>query len=714
MGLLDDLEGRAAEVISEDKALKGLFGGGVRTDAGIDVSEMDARQYSAFFNAVYLISSYLGMISLKLYERDENGGKSEIRTHPLFDVLHLRPNPEMSAASLREALQGHILVRGNAYAEIRRNGRGQVNEVWPLDPTQTQLDRTEDGMPFYRIIAGSEPTRLAFDSVLHIPGLGFDGRRGWSVLKLARDSVGLGLASEKYGSRFFSNSARPSGILTTPEELTDDAKRRLKESWEMSQGGLSQAQRTAVLEQGLEWQSIGMSNEDAQFLELRQHQVEEVARWFNIPPHKIKDLRRATFDNISQEQISFLQDTLQPWLNRWEQAINTQLLTRRERRRGLFAEFNVDTVLRSDPEQRAEMIRTRFQTGTWSPNDVRSLENENPIDSEAGDSYFVQSNMITLEQAESLPPASRAMLKASAEGDTEAVEALADAYKEELRHVDLDRAFGSPNDDPDGTSEERQDGAASERQRLRRAFRPLIEDSAERLVRAETQDLRSELGRLFEEGGAAAFIEFINEFYDREDGQISGIIRRTMEPTLRSYTEAVVQAVGDDLGIELGDDFADRLLNAEDRGLLVKFIDKHAASSRKQLRALAQEPPEDPDAEPRDVVERRLDEWQNGRDDGEGPSRSVKIAREETVSFGEAAAVAGMSEGGVTFKEWRSVPPSCPICEQLDGTIVGIEENFVGGGDNLVTDEVDFQPFTAVGHSPAHQSCDCLIVASGG
>lgn len=711
MGLLSRVaEQRAAEVTLEgSKTLTEVFGG-TGTAAGVNVSEAKARKYSAFYNAVYLLSSYLGMISLKLYRRRDDGGKVEGREHPLFDVLHLQPNPEMSATSFRETLQGHLLVHGDAYAEIVRNGRGQVTELWPLNPRTTRLDR-KGGVPFYRTTINSSPERLGFDDVFHVPGLGFDGRRGWSILALAREAVGGGLAQEEYRHRFFQNAATPSGILKVPEAMKDDAKQRLKRQWNKAHSGLTQAQKTAVLEGGVEWEALGISSEDAQLLESEEFTVQQMARFFNMPPHKLKDLSRATFDNISQEQISFLQDTLQPWLNRWEQAISVQLLKESARRRGVFAEFNVDTVLRSDPEQRAEMMRARFGTGSWTPNDIRALENENPLDVQGADTPYVQSNMIPLNLAQELGPGARAMMQATESGDPEAIAETARAYQQELRS-------GEGPEGAEVESRQDQDGAVQERQRLVNAFVPLFTDAAGRMVRAEVQDIRSEMDRVLAEDGLDGLMEFLFDFYRAgEEGEIEGIARRTVKPTMDSYAEAVADAVAQDQGIDASDELVRGFMDG-DEGYFSTFVDRHAAASRKQLQALAREAAdgenrqEGEQPEPLAVIDQRLTEWEEGRRDGEQPSRAEKMADEETHKLGNAMAQATFAVAGVTALRWMEIPPSCPFCQMLDGTVVGIEGNFVGEGESLSPEDADtpLTPSSDVGHPPVHGGCSCLVV----
>lgn len=705
MGIFSTVERekRAAELTLEgSQSFAEVFTSGP-TASGVSVTEGKARTYSAYWNAVYLLSSYLGMISLKLFKRRDDGGKEEERDHPLFDTLHMKPNEEMSATAYRESIQGHILNQGDGYSLVVRNGRGQVAELWPLNPRNTELFRKKGGRRWYRTVIGNSPTEFPADRVFHVPGLGFDGRSGYSILSLAKETVGGGLAMEEFRHRFFQNAATPKGVLNVPEAMSDGAKKRLKTQWNQAHTGLNQAQKTAVLEGAVEWQNIGISSDDAQLLESEEFTAEQVIRYFNIPPHKIGLLENANFATVAEEQISFLQDTLQPWLTRWEQAINTQLLTKRERSRGLFAEFNVDTILRSDPEQRSEMFNTRFNTGSITPNQIRELENENPLDVEGADVPYVQSNQIPLDMAQDLGPGARAMIQASESGDPEAIKATARAYLEEVRSNG-----GTPTED---RQPEDEDGAVQERQRLANVFLSLFVRDAGRMVRAEVQDIRSEMGQVLAEDGVDGLMEFLFDFYRAGDeGEIEGIARRTVKPTMDAYAEAVADAVAQDQGIEASEELVRGFVDGDD-GYFATFVDRHAASSRKQLQGVARDT-QDADTAPDEALEQRLTEWEEGRREGEQPSRAEKMADEETHKLGNAMAQATFATAGVTVLRWLAVGDSCPFCNMLNGQVVGIEEKFVNSGDSLSPEDADtpLEPARDIGHPPIHGGCDCLVV----
>jgi len=377
--------------------------------SGRHVTKKTALSEPSVFAAVNAISSTLATLPLKVYRRSADGSRSEARDHPLWRVLNESASELMTAAAFREALMGHVLLGGNGYAYVVRNGAGRTVELLILRPDQVAR---QGSVYRVRVSGGSEV--VPADSILHIAGLGENGVDGWSVVRFARESIGLSLSLQEYGSRFFSNDSRPSGVLTTPETLSLEAAQRLKAGWERAHSKLSQAHRVAVLEEGVKWQQTGATAEDSQFLESRHFQVAEVARWFNIPVSKLRDMDRATYSNVTQQSIEFVQDTLRPWLVRWEQAINARLLGRTEREAGLYVEHSVQALLRGDVQQRGEFYRQLYNVGAITPNEIRAREGLNKI--AGGDRAFVGLNMVPLDQAATLPIRERSrLISASAE-----------------------------------------------------------------------------------------------------------------------------------------------------------------------------------------------------------------------------------------------------------------------------------------------------------
>jgi HK97 family phage portal protein len=301
----------------------------------------------------------------------------------------------MTSFVFRETLMGHLLLWGNSYSQIIRDGRGKVIALYPLLPDKMTVNRSEKGEIYYLYNKEGQEYILTKDEVLHIPGLGFDGLIGYSPIAMAKNAIGMAIATEEYGAKFFANGANPGGVLEHPGVVKDP--QRIRDSWNAVYQGTSNAHRIAVLEEGMKFQSIGIPPEQAQFLETRKFQTEEICRIFRIPPHLIGDLERATFSNIEHQSISFVVHTIRPWLVRIEQSINKSLFSESEKKE-YFVSFVVEGLLRGDYESRMRGYSIGIQNGFMSPNDVRSLENMNPIpDEEGGNTYMVNGNMLKLK-----------------------------------------------------------------------------------------------------------------------------------------------------------------------------------------------------------------------------------------------------------------------------------------------------------------------------
>ncbi len=306
----------------------------------------------------------------------------------------------MTSIVFRETLMAHLLLWGNAFAQIVRDGRGRVMGLYPLMPDQMRVDRTPDrpsapgGSLFYEYRNEKGCTILRPDQVLHIPGLGFDGLVGYSPIAMAKNAIGMALATEEYGASFFANGANPGGVLEHPGVLKDPGK--LRDSWNELYRGSVNASRIAVLEEGIKFHQISVPPEQAQFLETRKFQLNEIARIFRIPPHMIGDLEKSSFSNIEQQSLEFVKYTLDPWVVRWEQAIQKALLLPSEKR-DYFVKFNVNALLRGDYKSRMEGYSTGRQNGWFSANDIREMEDMDKIPpDEGGDLYLVNGNMIQL------------------------------------------------------------------------------------------------------------------------------------------------------------------------------------------------------------------------------------------------------------------------------------------------------------------------------
>ncbi len=366
------------------------------SSSGKTVNERTALQTTAVYACVRILAETIASLPMHTYRYTANG-KEKAMDHPIYYLLHSEPNPEMTSFVFRETLMGHLLLWGNAYAQIIRDGRGRVVSLYPLLPNKMLVNRNDQGILYYQYEKDGQTFLLRNYEVLHIPGLGFDGLIGYSPIAMAKNAIGMAIATEEYGAKFFANGASPGGVLEHPGVVKDPA--RIRESWNAVYQGSGNAHRVAVLEEGMKFQSIGIPPEQAQFLETRKFQINEIARIFRIPPHMIGDLEKSSFSNIEQQSLEFVMYTLDPWVVRWEEAMQRALFSESEKRQ-YFIKFNVDGLLRGDYQSRMNGYAVGRQNGWLSSNDIRELENLNRIPAElGGDLYLINGNMTKLADA---------------------------------------------------------------------------------------------------------------------------------------------------------------------------------------------------------------------------------------------------------------------------------------------------------------------------
>ncbi len=493
---------------------------GLPTASGVSVTEESSLENTAVWNAITLLSQTLALVPLKLFRKVTPRGQVEARNNSLFDILHTAPNSEMTSFNWREAQMGALLGWGNAYSEIEFDMRtGRVKALWPILPSRVMVKRVEREL-FYDILipgTGQTVTLPAF-RMLHIPGFGHNGIVGLSPIATHRQAIGLGLATEEFGGRFFGNGAVPSGLLMHPNELSTDAQARLREAWAETQAGLSNAQRVAILEEGMKYEKIGVDPEDAQFLATRTFQVEEVSRIFNVPPSMIGELSKATFSNIEQQSLNFIRFTMVAWFGRWEQVLNKKLLGVNERQT-LFAEFNAEGLLRGDSEARSKFYQVMFQVGAFSPNDIRDKENMNPID--GGDQYYVP-----------------------------------------LNFVPVGTAVGTDANDEIDTNSRRL--AMPMKDRLRQAFLPSFEDLVIRLIRAERREMMKHEGK-------PGWESWRRTYYESE---LVKLVKKQSAGHLRTYMEAIAVASLEACGqpVEMSAEMS-RHIDIQTDGFVTRYVE---------------------------------------------------------------------------------------------------------------------------------------------
>jgi len=371
-----------------------------QTRSGETVSHSRAMTYSTWFACIRNIAEDIGKLPLELFEVLDNGGKNKARSHPLYRLLKLAPNDEMAASVLWELVTGWGVGWGNGYLEIERDAAGNPVSLWPIHPSRCSLHRV-DGRIVLDVWSSNDMgnygvARLDYADVFHLRGFGDDPLCGLSVARLAAESIGFALAAQTYGATFFANGATPSMLLIHPGKLSSEGQTNLRESWKKRLTGNNKG-GVAVLQEGIKAERMSIPPEEAQFLETRQFQVAEIARWFRMPPHMVQDLSRSTNNNIEHQGIEYTTQALSPWMNRIQQECERKLLNSRDWDR-YDVKFNDKALMRGDSKARADYYRTMISTGVMTPNEARAAEDLNPDASKGADRLYIQGAMMTLDQ----------------------------------------------------------------------------------------------------------------------------------------------------------------------------------------------------------------------------------------------------------------------------------------------------------------------------
>lgn len=401
--------------------------GAGRSVTGLSITTDKAMRYAAFWSAVKILAESMATLPLNVYRREADGSRTIVDDHPVQLVLHGAANPWMASVQLLEVGMTHATTWGNAYALVVRDrgGQGQIRELWPLATDRMELatDFAVNAKPYRYHRLDGQTVDLARTDVFHLPGLSWDGVQGYSVIRQARETIGLGLAAEEHGGRFFGNGATSSFMLGTDGKLSPDSIKHLEDQLKDEKTGLSTAWEPWVLEEGLKPLTVSIPNDDAQWLETRKHQVTDIARWFRIPPHMLADLDRATFSNIEQQSLEFVKYTLLPWIVRWEQALGMQLLRDEWTGYGgdLYVKFNVNALERADIKTRFESYAIGRQWGFVNGDRIAELEDWDKFP--GGDDYLVPLNMTTVNPDGSI---TQTTMQSSRNGKTPAAAGVTD------------------------------------------------------------------------------------------------------------------------------------------------------------------------------------------------------------------------------------------------------------------------------------------------
>lgn len=646
---------------------------GPPASSGVRVNGATALRSTPVWAAIRCISEDLSSLPLLTYRRLPRG-KSRAPAHPLFTLLHDAPNPEQTAFEFWELAIGNMLVAGNSINFIELDQAGRPTELWPLRPDQIQVQRDDNGELVYIWSPSSQESRLfPADRILHLKAFSRNGFWGLSPIDVAREAIGLGLATEEYGARFFSNDATPGGVLEHPGSLSKEALAHLRDTYEAHHTGLSQSHKTLILEEGMKWSQTTVTPENAQFLETRKFQVTEVARIFRVPPHKIADMDRATFSNIEEQNIDYVVSTIRPWARRIEARINIDLFSIED---PFFAEFLIDGLLRGNVDTRFKAYSTGRQWGWLSADDVRELENMNPLPEGQGEVYLVPLNMVdakTLSDPPPPPPPPPTIdVPVLPPGDEDD-----EATRSSLRLL------------KPGGLEKRN---ASVRRRLGQAFRGVFEDAAARIVRREVADVERKAARFLPGGDVDGLKTNLEDFYLQDH-------RAFVEQQIRPAVDSLAQAVHDTASAEVGSDGIGGELAALSAGIAFGISDRWVRFSNAQLAGVLSNPLTDPTQ----ALKGRLGEW--------GAKRAGKFAARETVNVEGAISRKTWAGSGITKMRWVAFPPNCPLCNELDGQVVGIEGEFVSSNEEHTGDDgvTTIRTQGPTRHAPLHDGCDCTV-----
>lgn len=628
--------------------------------AGPRVDQDSAMRSTAVFACVRIISESIAGLPLIVY-RQSGRNKERAANHPMYRILHDLANPEMTSFEWREHAMAHVCAWGNHWSEKEFDNAGRIVNLWPLRPDRMESwERRADGVWWHYRLPDETMRWFPAWRLHHIRGLG-NGVIGYSPITwAAKQAIGLSLATEEFGARFFSNGARPGGYLKHPGKLSDAAHKRLKESHAESHQGLSNAHRFKILEEGMDVATVGIPPNEAQFLETRKFQVTEIARIFRVPPHMLADLERATFSNIEHQSLEFVMHTLRPWLVRHEQAILRDLFTEAERR-NLFAKYKVDGLLRGDTATRHQAYNTGVLTGYYTRNEVRELEDLNPLD--GLDEPLIPLNMLEVGQE---PPGQQN----GGNGESEiGNRALPDRDARSAR-------------------------AESDRRKLINRHVRLFEDALGRVVKREIADIRKAANSRLGKRSIETFRAWLETFYLDLRGWMPDYLRSLM----LTYAESMFASVEDELGDSATPD-GDELREWIEE-YLENFISVYAVGGEKQMRALLAEAEDEEDAAAK--IHERLDGWEE--------NRAQKAALDQAFEAGNALALLGYVTAGVATLVWRG--GDCPLCSKFNGKRIAITGAFAQEGDEVTAEGVDPLPIVrTIRHGPLHRGCDCVVTA---
>jgi HK97 family phage portal protein len=634
-----------------------LIGSYPESNSGIAVTPLTAMQCSAVFACIRVLSESIGQIPLKVYKTGD-GSKDVAKDFYLYDLLRWQPNDFQTAFDLKVFIILCLCLRGNFYGYINWIGSGkkkQISEILPLHPDNVTPKQSKDWGIIYNVKTGdNKPEVIKNENIWHIKGLSLDGFTGVSPIKYQKESIGLALATEKHGSNLFKRGGRPSGTIEHPGELSKPAIERILAGWNAAHGGSKQG-GTALLEEGMKYKTISMTNEDAQFLETRKYQRSEIAGMFRVPLHMIGDLEKSSFSNIEHQGLEFVKYSLGGWVVNIELSVRKDLLTE-DQKKTYFAEFLVDALERGDISSRYQAYSTGIEKGILSPNECRAKENLNPRD--GGDDFLRPMNM----------------------------------------EISGDENGGDPVEDPARVFRLRSKAnSINARNQLREGYKKMFASAMQKVVSNDVWQIRANIGKNIK--NRSNFTTWLNEYYDNS----SGAIKKEIFRILKNYALLVKTLALQDVDFDGEINGFSEFIDERSGNVSLNYI----KSNINQLLALLQETETD---ELKAVLLQRLEEWEKGSDTR--PAKSESWAEDEVVKTDNAVSRFCWAAAGVISLIWRTQGrDTCPFCKQMNGKKVGIKEPFIEKDSFLEADDGSGLKIRGIkNHPPIHKGCKCIII----
>lgn len=623
---------------------------------GIEISSEGALRNMALWNGINIICGTLITFPLRSFI-DTGNGSEKAKDHATYPILTRKTSPWHTPSQFKSMMELHRLIHGNCIAEIVENRRGEPQYLIPLIPNRMKMRVMNDGSIYYiRRAHGGMPEKVyKSDEVVHIRGLSNDGLIGYNPILTTRESIAVSIAAEDYAARFYTQNTRPQGALKTVTKMDKQAKKNIAEGWLEAYGGRDNYHKVAILDEGLEFQSLGLDAEESQMLETRKFGVNEIARLLNIPLHMLKDLESGSsgYNSIVQQFMEFAVVTMTPITVAWQEEFNIKLFTESEQRT-MYVKFSMEGLLRGDPEQRSKFYQSLMGLGMLTPNEGLKLEDRNPVGPE-GDQRFISVQYLPLT-------APRAIQEPS-----------------------VDRTLLG--------GDQWESRSSAQRDNYRKSWHRRFRIDAQKFIDTEIKDIRALAGEHLGKRGLVSWKKGLKRFYE----DFSEEIRKIMYPGFLAYAALIDEAAADEIGEQPTDtETLQRTVVEYTDAMILRQTESHR-------RLLDTDTSGAVSGSEMDVVEEQLAAWEADAADD--------IAAREAVKLGAFIALVTWEANGVRRKVVVN-PNPCPICAKLVGRVVEISAPFISEGETITPDDSDFSAMTVkrtMKQPPFHSKCVCGV-----